>query len=90
VDIDIFHHVNPKGGSLKKALDYLIGYIGREQDWPYEQISGWEQTENNLGLLVRRAARIYEDENYRSLWEETFSERLKSDWSLLVVPGLHD
>jgi hypothetical protein len=90
VGIDIFHHVNPKGGSLKKAVDYLIGYVGREQDWPYEQISGWEQTENNLGLLVRRAARIYEDENYRSLWEETFSERLKSDWSLLVVPGLHD
>ncbi|MCA1760315.1 MAG: alginate lyase family protein, partial [Bacteroidales bacterium] len=39
VGVDIFNYTNPKGGSLKKALDYLIGYIGREQDWPYEEIS---------------------------------------------------
>ncbi|MGC9353738.1 MAG: hypothetical protein ACP5D9_07855, partial [Mariniphaga sp.] len=81
-----FNYKNPKGGSLQKALDYLIGFIGREQDWPYEQISGWEQTENNLGLLVRKAAVIYKNEAYQNLWKNTFSERLKSDWRLLVEP----
>ncbi len=88
VGVDIFSYTNPKGGSLKKALDYLIGFIGREQDWPYEQISGWESTENNLGLLIRRAARIYENQDYQNLWENTFSERLKNDWRLLVEPEL--
>jgi hypothetical protein len=88
VGVDIFSYTNPKGGSLKKALDYLIGFIGREQDWPYEQISGWESTENNLGLLVRRAAHIYENQDYQNLWENTFSERLKNDWRLLVEPEL--
>lgn len=88
VGVDIFNYKNPKGGSLEKALDYLIGFIGREQDWPYEQISGWEQTENNLGLLVRKAAVIYKNEAYQNLWENTFSERLKNDWRLLVEPEL--
>lgn len=84
VGVNIFDYVNPKGGSLQKSLDYLISYIGHEEDWPYEQISGWEQTENNLGLLVRKAAIIYENKAYLSLWEETFSEKLKDDWRLLV------
>lgn len=86
--VDIFSYTNPKGGSLQTALDYLISYIGREQDWPYEQISGWESTENNLGLLIRRAARIYENQEYQNLWETTFSERLKNDWRLLVETEL--
>lgn len=88
--VDIFSYTNPKGGSLQKALDYLIGFIDREQEWPYEQISGWEGTENNLGLLVRRAARIYENQDYQNLWENTFSERLKNDWRLLVEPELQN
>lgn len=86
VGVDIFNYVNPKGASLQTALDYLIGYIGREHDWPYEEISDWERTENNLGFLVRRAARIYENESYKNLWENTFFERVKSDWILLVSP----
>jgi hypothetical protein len=88
VGVNIFNYVNPNGASLQTALDYLIGYIGREQDWPYEEISSWERTENNLGLLVRRAARIYEDESYKNLWESTFFERVKSDWRLLVESEL--
>lgn len=89
IGVSIFEYSNTKGGSLQKALEYLIGYIGREQEWPYEQISGWEQTENNLGFLIRKAARLYENSAYQSLWEETFSERMKGDWRLLVEPGLN-
>ncbi len=88
-DIDVFHYTNPKGGSLKKALDYLIGYIGREREWPFEQISGWDNTENRLGLLIRKAAWIYKDEKYQKLWEDTFEERMNDDWSLLVFPELY-
>ncbi len=86
LEIDIFDYVNVEGGSLQKALDFLIQYIGREEDWPWDQISGWESTENSLGLIVRRAARIYESEAYQNLWEETFYDRLKNHWSLLVIP----
>jgi hypothetical protein len=88
VGVDIFHYENPKDGSLKKALDYLVAYIGQEEehDWPYEQISNWQSTEDNLGLLIRKAAYIYKSDEYNDLWKESFSERLNDDWKLLVEP----
>ncbi len=84
VGVDIYHYTNPKGASLKTALDYLIGFIGKEKEWPYEQIDGWKGVENSLGLLVRRAAKVYDDESYKKLWENVFYERMKTDWKILV------
>ncbi len=84
--VDIFNVENSKGGSLKKALDYLIGFVGRESDWPYEQISSWEQTENNLGLLIRKASVIYESNEYKNIWNQQFQQRLDNHWKLLVEP----
>ena len=60
---------------------------GWDYDWPYEQISGWNQTEDNLALLIRRAAHIYNREDYQQYWEDNFYDRTKSDWDLLVFPG---
>ncbi len=87
VGVDIFSYENPEGGSLRKALDFLAGYIGRESEWQWQQIGGFSGSEKNLGLLIRRAARIYKEPDYQKLWEEKFSEELKTDRSLLVTPG---
>lgn len=87
VDVNIFGYKNIKGGSLNLALDYLLQYVGKEDEWPYQQISSWEGVENRLGLIVRRAALIYKNEDYKRIWQEVFEERVKSDWSLLVIPG---
>lgn len=87
VGVNIYDYVNPDGGSLIKALEYLKDYIGREDDWPYEQISGWDQTENNLALLIRRAAHVYDREDYQIYWEDNFYDRTKAEWDLLVFPG---
>ncbi len=87
VGVNIFDYTNPEGGSLRKALDFLIKYIGRENEWEWEQISGWKQPEDGLGLVIRNAAGQYNKPEYKAIWENTFSERMKSDWSLLVTPG---
>jgi hypothetical protein len=87
VDVNIFGYTNPKGGSLRGALDFLTGYIGREKEWKWQQIGGFAGTENRLGLLVRRAARYYNEPEYAKLWEEKFAEKMKADWNLLVTPG---
>jgi len=84
--INIFTYKNSKGASIRTALDFLISYTGRKEQWPWDEIGEWEQTENNLGLIVRSAAVIYNDEQYRRIWEETFRERLKTSWNLLVTP----
>lgn len=90
VGANIFHYKNVKGGSLEKALDYLIDYIGKESEWPYEQISSWKAVEDDLGFVIWRAARIYERQDYQTLWETVFYERLKAEWGLLVIPGIRD
>jgi hypothetical protein len=87
VDVNIFNYKNIKGGSMQKALDFLIPYIGKEDEWPYEQITAWESTEDDLGHLIRRAALVYKNDTYQKIWEDNFVERLKSDWQLLVIPG---
>jgi hypothetical protein len=86
VGVDIFGYLNPDGGSLRGALDFLTGYIGREEAWQWQQIGGFESKENSLGLLVRRAARYYKEPAYKKLWEEKFAEKMRTDWNLLVTP----
>lgn len=88
VDVNIFNYKNMKGGSLELALDYLLQYVGKEDKWPYQQISSWEGVENRLGLIVRRAALIYNNDEYKEIYQEVFEDRVKSDWSLLVIPGI--
>jgi hypothetical protein len=87
VGVNILDYKNPDGGSLRGALDFLAGFIGKKEKWKYQQISGWEGTENNLGLLVRRAARYYKSEYYSELWSSRFAEKMNDETELLVVPG---
>lgn len=87
VGVDIFAYENPEGGSIQKALDYLIAYVGRESDWKFPQISSWESAENSLGWQIRRAAKIYDNQKYQQIWEDTFADRLNDHWTLLVTSG---
>jgi hypothetical protein len=86
---NIFEYENPKGASVRDALDFLIGYIGKSDEWKWQQIGGWEGPENRLGLLIRSAARYYNEPAYEKLWKEKFYEKMKSDWNLLVTPDLN-
>jgi hypothetical protein len=84
---NIFEYKNPEGGSLRRALDFLIGYIGKKEDWKWQQIGDWEGPENRLGLMVRSASGYFHEPKYHELWKEKFYEKMKSDWALLVTPG---
>ncbi len=85
--VDIFSFKNSKGASIRTALDFLIPFIGMKEKWPWDEIGEWEQTENNLGIIIRTASVIYKDGQYKQIWEEVFRERLKTNWSLLVTTG---
>jgi hypothetical protein len=87
VGVNIFDYKNPKGGSLKGALDFLAGYIGREAEWEWQQIGGFGSAMNNVGLLLRSAARIYNEPAYHEMWKDQFEEKMKTNWKLLVTPG---
>jgi len=34
---DLFAYKNPQGGSLRKALDFLIGYTGKKEKWKVQK-----------------------------------------------------
>ncbi len=88
MDIDIFGYSNHEGGSLQKALEFVAGYLGRQDEWPWKQTADWEQTENNIGLLLRRAARYFNNPEYKIMWEQAFAQKMGNHWSVLVIPGL--
>ena len=67
LDIDIWNYSSNGEPELQKALDFLIGYIGREGEWPYQQIHGWEKAYENLFQLLRQAAINYDKQEYEKL-----------------------
>ena len=77
---------NLKGGSIKKALDYIAPYADPEKikDWPHKQIkpaSGMRL----LGLL-RRAAIAYNDPHYEELIDKLPKDKVATHWIQLFYP----
>lgn len=47
--IDIHKAESEDGRSFYKAVDFLTPYLGKNvEDWPYQQISGWENKQQDL------------------------------------------
>ncbi len=86
VGVNIFNYANPKGGSIQKALDFLMQYIGNEEKWEHEQITSWEQVERNLGYLVRKATFVYKDKKYKQIWDDNFAGIQAKQWNSLTIP----
>jgi hypothetical protein len=84
---NIFEYKNPEGGTLRGAMDFLIGYIGKKEEWKWQQIGEWEGTEERLSLMIRSASGYFHDPKYHKMWKEKFYEKMKSDWALLVTSG---
>jgi hypothetical protein len=62
VDIDLFNYEAPRGGSLKKAMDYLTPYATIENTWPHDQITDWQG--DRLAALLYIASLRYDDPSY--------------------------
>lgn len=53
--IDLAGYKSADGRSVYGAAEFLSQYLGKEQSqWPYEQISGWEQTQHALANNLYR------------------------------------
>lgn len=73
VGVDLWHYESPKGGSIRKALDFLVDYVEHPaQPWPYEKS---KKAARNLGALPRRAFLAYHDSRYRKLIDDDATSR---------------
>lgn len=91
VGIDLFNYEPNNGGSLRKALEFLLPYvIHPQQKWPYPQID--EIRYQIVVELLRRGAIYYRDQRYERLISQV-PTAIKGDATLvsyldLVEPPL--
>jgi len=63
--VDLWSYHTQDGGSIRKALDYLLPFVGGDKKWPYEQIVEYKVGEISPLLMV--AAAKFKDSHYRDL-----------------------
>ncbi|MBS1792285.1 MAG: alginate lyase family protein [Acidobacteria bacterium] len=63
--VDLWNFQTADGRSIRRALEFLAPYLDDRKKWPYQQIEPVKREE--LAALVRRAARRFTDEKFRTL-----------------------
>jgi len=48
--VDLWRYQSPDGRGMRKAIDFLAGYVGREKDFPYTELHP-EDTGETFALL---------------------------------------
>ena len=68
VGVDLWHFETADGRSIRKALDYLVQFVGpSKKPWPLKQIKGFGGGEMTPALY--QAAIVYQEPKYRALAE---------------------
>jgi hypothetical protein len=60
--IDLWHYESDRGGSIRRALEYLVPYYAEGKEFTYEQIGGIEKLDTDLYKLLLLAADQYDSE----------------------------
>jgi hypothetical protein len=82
--VDLWRYQSSDGRGIRKAVNFLASYVGREKEFPYRELHP-EDTHETFALL-RRAAWAYDD-HALSERAETLSERNATDVVQLLVPA---
>ncbi len=68
---DIFSVESADGRSLTKAIEFIRPYLGKPQsEFPYQQIKEWNENQEKLCWVLRRATFFRPNPEYDSLFEE--------------------
>jgi hypothetical protein len=92
VDVNLWVHQSPEGGSIRKALDFLMPFLLAEQPWPYEQIKEvgrpWTKKRVHGGALYLAAARFREPRYLLPALDEQ-GQIAKGDMTCLLFPAVN-
>ena len=84
VGVDLWSYRSPRGGSIRKALDYLAPYADPRRKWPGRQIT---PTEPDLLVLPLEQARLaYHDARYGALLRQIPDDVVRSHRAQLLYP----
>ena len=57
---------------IDRAIDYLLRYVGKQEYWPYKEISNWSKHENELLFQICRLNRLEGASKYKKYQEKSF------------------
>ncbi len=84
VGVDLWSYRSPRGGSIRKALDYLAPYADPRRKWPGHQIT---PTEPDLLVSALEQARLaYHDARYDALLRQIPEDAVRAHRALLLYP----
>ncbi len=84
VGVDLWSYRSPRGGSIRRALDYLAPYADPRRKWPGRQIT---PTEPDLLVLPLEQARLaYGDARYGALLRQIPDDAVRSHRAQLLYP----
>jgi len=84
VGVDLWHYQAPKGGSIKKALDYLAPYADTTRKWHDEQITPMEAI--RLLEVLRMGELAFADARYGVLIDRMPQDRVRAHRVQLLYP----
>lgn len=84
----------PDGTSYYKAMDFLASYTGKPQsEWPYQQISGWEEKNQEFCKDLYRCATMLgtpsEGSDYMGIYNSVRRLDLSDRFNLLYYTASH-
>jgi Alginate lyase len=57
VDVDLWNYETKDGGSMRRALDFVMPYLAGEKKWPHQQIERWHVSTSDAGLFALASKR---------------------------------
>jgi len=87
--IDIYKAESADGRSFYKAVDFLTQYLGKDlSDWPYQQISGWDEKQQDICDDLYRIVAIDPSRQDYLLLFKTYDKRGESNRNRLYYGAM--
>lgn len=70
LNIDLYNVTSPSGKLINKAIDFVTQYLGKaEKNFPYQQLTDWDQSQETLCWLIKRSTFFNENKKYDRLFD---------------------
>lgn len=82
--IDLMKIESHDGRSIRKALEFLLPWAGKEQStFPWQQIKDWSGVQQNYALVLYRADLMNKEQRYKKYYEN-YVQKDKQNINLII------
>jgi hypothetical protein len=77
VGVDLWNYESPEGGSIRKALDFVLQFALNQSEWKYPQIK--PITTSSLYPILSAASRNIDEKTYSGWITKLFGDKINKD-----------